>query len=64
MKANCGCESGFVKCNKAERLWNNAELVYRSKGYDAWINSASLKAYRRHWERVYEQEHAQLMASD
>jgi len=63
IKTSCGCESGFTMCTQAERLWREANIIYHSRGYDAWINSDALTEYQKHMKEVYDQEHAQLIHS-
>lgn len=47
----CGCEKNFL-CKKAERLWNEANCIYRASGYVKWKESPQLKDYNKHREAL------------
>ena len=57
LKTKCGCDSGFKMCPLAERLWREANNIYYSQGYNAWINSEAFTGYQAHMKDVYDQEH-------
>ncbi len=57
LRTKCGCDAGFTMCSLAERLWREANGIYQSQGYDAWINSKAFTDYQAHMKEVYDQEH-------
>ena len=48
IKMPCGCVTGRSRCPEADRLWNSANAVYYSSGYDAWMEA--LGPYRHHYQ--------------
>lgn len=61
MEHECNCEAGFTRCPIAELLWREANNIYYSQGYDAWINSHALTEYQEHMKAVYDHEHYALI---
>lgn len=48
-KEQCGC-SPTRRCAEANALWEAANAIYRSRGYDAW--EKALGAYYEHLDRL------------